>query len=257
MDKTLIRRRFARAADSYDSHAAAQRHIARRLCALLKDTMPGEPGPTLEIGCGTGLFTHTFRTMFRPGRLVLNDICPESLDRLADMQEEGVRLLAGDAEHIGLPGDQGLVVACSVIQWFDAPEQFLLRCADLLRPGGWLAVSTFGPDNLREVAALTGRRLDYRTLDALCQAVAPHFSIRHAAGERLVLRFNTPHDVLRHLRATGVTGLGHTIWTRGRLSRFDERYRSLFPAADGGGELTYHPIYLIAKKKETCRTYIS
>lgn len=250
MDKALIRERFARAVDSYDTHAAAQHRIAARLCAELAAVAPSAPGPTLEIGCGTGFFTRLFRERFHPRRLVLNDICPAALDRLADLRAEGAHLLAGDAERIELPGRQGLVVACSVIQWFDAPEQFLLRCAGLLRPGGWLAVSTFGPDNLREVAALTGRRLDYRPLASLLDVLAPRFAVCRAAEERFALHFDTPLDVLRHLRLTGVTGLERTAWTRGRLARFAACYRRLFPSADGGVELTYHPIYLIAKKRE-------
>lgn len=250
MDKRLIQQRFARAVDTYDTHATAQRHIAGRLFARLEAVAPRDIGPALEVGCGTGMFTRLWLPRLRTDGAVLNDICPGVEPCLADLTGGDVRFVAGDAERIPLPGGRGLIAACAVVQWFDDPEGFLLRCADLLRPGGLLAVSLFGPDNLCEVAALTGRRLDYPTMDEVRQQLSARYTLRHAEEERFRLSFDTPHDVLRHLRQTGVTGTGRTTWTRSRLADFDARYRAAYPSPEGGVTLTYHPIYIIAEKNE-------
>ena len=60
MDKTLIRRRFARSVRSYAEYAQAQRLIAERMCAMLRSLLPDRPADVLEIGCGTGTFTRLF-----------------------------------------------------------------------------------------------------------------------------------------------------------------------------------------------------
>lgn len=68
--------------------------------------------------------------------------------------------------------------------------------------------------------------------------------------------------VLYHLKQTGVTGLSapvslHTeqdhkakehLWTRRDLYHFCERYTQKF-SQGSTVSLTYHPIYIIAKKK--------
>ena len=78
MDKALIRQRFAKATDSYDRQAGMQKHVARHMAEAIKRHIPDSDGwNVLEIGCGTGLFTREYLRGLRPGRLLLNDICPE------------------------------------------------------------------------------------------------------------------------------------------------------------------------------------
>ena len=54
--------------------------------------------------------------------------------------------------------------------------------------------------------------------------------------------------VLYHLKETGVTGTGKQHWTRRELNRFCEEYIRLF-GDNQSVPLTYHPIYIIAKKR--------
>jgi len=55
--------------------------------------------------------------------------------------------------------------------------------------------------------------------------------------------------VLKHLKQTGVTGTEKRIWTRSRLQSFCKEYTTRFSDAAGNVNLTYHPIYIIARKK--------
>lgn len=254
MDKPLIRQRFARAVATYPRQAAIQQTVAARMAGLVRHYVPqASCRRTLEVGCGTGLFTRRLLKAARPEQLWLNDLCPEVADCFADLPAERVRFLSGDAEHIRLPEGQGLIASCSALQWFARPEAFLQRCTRLLADTGYLAFSTFGRDNLRELTALTGQGLPYRSLDQLCRTLAPDFDLLFAHEERFVVRFATPTDVLRHLRETGVTGLRRQHWTKADLADFSERYVRRFgtPTADGTSvPLTYHPLYIIAKKKQ-------
>ena len=251
MDKHLIHRRFARSVRSYAEYAQAQRLIAERMCSMLRDLLPDQPDNVLEIGCGTGTFTRLFIQYFNPVRMSLNDICPEVGEILNDIRFSdctAVQFICGDAEHCNLPGGQSLIASCSVMQWFGDPERFIRRCHDLLAPGGILALSTFGLENLREIRAITGHGLDYPPLERLRQMLSSAgLEIVTAEEESIMLNFPSAIDVLRHLKHTGVNGISRTFWTPGRLTRFSDEYRLRFGTPDGNVTLTYHPVYLIAR----------
>lgn len=294
IDKTLVNHRFSRVVESYHREAVAQRQIAERLVELLQrevGEVPVHPH-LLEIGCGTGFLTRPLVACLQPGCLVLNDLCTEmsrcyddwlsgSSGSLSQWVPGEVHFLAGDAETLLFPGGQDLIVSCSVLQWFTAPETFFSRCARLLKPDGYLAFSTFGGDNLKEVTALTGAGLTYRSLEEWKTLLAPHFEVVYAGEEHLTLTFDTPLEVLYHLKHTGVTAVRREAWTPGDLRRFCSRYTEAFGipgdiasggraasersslenpvssanhAASGrpsGVPLTYHPLYILAKPRCT------
>ena len=250
MDKTLIRRRFARSVRSYAEYARAQQMIAGRMCAMLRPLLSDRPADVLEIGCGTGTFTRLFMQHFHPARMTLIDICPEVREALTDIpfSDSTVRFVCGDAEHCDLPGGQSIIASCSVMQWFEDPERFIRRCHDLLAPGGILALSTFGPDNLHEIRSITGNGLDYPPLERLRQMLSSAGLVTVTAKEEsIVLDFPSAIEVLRHLKHTGVNGITRTSWTPARLARFSDEYMLRFGTPDGNVTLTYHPVYLIAR----------
>ena len=255
MDKTLIRRRFARSVRSYAEYARAQQMIAGRMCAMLRPLLSDRPADVLEIGCGTGTFTRLFMQHFHPARMTLIDICPEVREALDDVLSlPGLEFLAGDAEQCRLPKGQELIISCSVLQWLEHPEDFIRHCRSLLVSGGTLAISTFGPDNLREVKDITGSGLDYPPLERLRQMLSSAGLETVAAEEEsIVLDFPSAIDVLRHLKHTGVNGITHTSWTPARLARFSDEYLLRFGTSDGNVTLTYHPVYLIARRPKARR----
>ena len=251
MDKALIRQRFAKATDSYDRQAGMQKHVARHMAEAIKSHIPDSDGwNVLEIGCGTGLFTREYLRGLRPGRLLLNDICPEIEPYLSGLPTASpIRFQACDAETLRFPAGQHLIVSCSAVQWFERPERFLSGCRELLTTGGYLAFSTFGPQNVREVASLTSETLPYRSLEELRRTLSGVYQIVYSREEILHFTFPSPLDVLKHLQATGVTGLRSRKWTKGQLEDFCQRYHRLYAAQDGTVPLTYHPIYMICKKQ--------
>lgn len=249
MDKGLIRRRFARAAATYAERADAQRRIAARMAGLIARHVPRSAcRNVLEVGCGTGVFTRMLLRRTHPALVWLNDICPEMEACLTDVLGERVRFCPGDAERTEFPGGQSLITSCSVVQWFDSPERFFRRCRNLLADDGYFSFSTFGQKNLQEVASVTGNTLNYLSLEELKSVLLPHYELIHASEELITLSFPSPLEVLRHLQATGVTGIRRQQWTKGSLADFCRRYEDSFRQADRTVCLTYHPIYIIAKK---------
>lgn len=250
MDKDLIKKRFARAASGYPQAAVVQREVARRMAGMIHTCLPPEAfRRTLEVGCGTGLFTRALLEGARPERLVLNDICPEVEGCFTDLLGRRARFFAGDAETLAFPAGQTLITSCSAIQWFSRPEAFFDRCRMLLADGGCLAFSTFGRENLREVTSVTGTSLPYRSLEELRRTLSASYDLVHSSEDLVRLTFPSPLDVLRHLKQTGVTGIRRQSWTRADLADFCRRYSDNF-TVDRAVSLTYHPIYIIAKKKE-------
>lgn len=249
INKQLVSRRFSRAIESYNREAVAQKQIARRMGDMLGRYLPRPCNKVLEIGSGTGFLTRCLVDTLHPGQLILNDICQDMSTCFSDLLA-GRRAVfwAGDAECLPFPAGQDLIVSCSAFQWFVRPEEFFERCSALLAHHGYMAFSTFGKENLKEVTAVTGTGLAYRSLEEWRQMLDLHYEIVTAGEERITMTFETPLQVLYHLKHTGVTAVGQQAWTKKDLRDFCEKYARLF----GNGEavtLTYHPIYIIAKKK--------
>ena len=249
MDKELIRRRFMRGRRTYDSQAEAQHRIAGKMAGLIARYVPHlSQRKVVEVGCGTGVFTRQLLRVAQPDSLWLNDLCPEMKDCLADILGEKVSFHPGDAERLLFPSGQGLIASCSAVQWFVSPELFFQRCADFLTADGYFSFSTFGKQNLHEIAALTGNSLTYKSLKELKEALGRHYQVVYACEELIHLSFSSPVEVLRHLQQTGVTGIVRHSWTKGKLLDFCQRYKASYSQPDHKVGLTYHPIYIIAKK---------
>lgn len=250
INKQLITRRFSRAVESYNREAVAQKQIAYRMSDMLNHYLPRPCGRILEIGSGTGFLTRRLMETLHPEKLVLNDICQEMSACFTDLLGSGqATFLAGDAESLPFPKGQDLIVSCSALQWFVSPELFFERCNTLLKQKGYFAFTTFGRDNLKEVASVTGSGLHYRSLEELEEALRIHYEIVKAHEERICLTFGTPLEVLYHLKHTGVAAVRQQAWTKRDLQDFCDKYARLF--SDGRSvTLTCHPIYIIAKKRQ-------
>ncbi len=123
----------------------------------------------------------------------------------------------------------------------------MVRMAGLLRPGGVLAVASFGPSNLCEVHRLSGLALPYPSLDEWRTALAGHSEVLVAREDMRTLWFPSAHDMLRHLKETGVDALDAQPWGAGKAIRFCKAYAGTF-GRDGIVPLTYHPVFLVARK---------
>lgn len=265
IDKTLVAKRFAHARSTYGSEAHVQRLVAEKMLRLLVEhtgiAAPGEASATgspfrhiVEFGCGTGCYSRLLLRALQPETLLLNDLCPEMEECVRDLcsRDEGVRVsfLPCDAETLDFPQGTDLITSCSTLQWFADAERFFDRCHRFLSDGGVLAFSTFGKQNMQEIHTLTGHGLEYLSLEQLQALLSPRFELLHTEEEITSLPFATPLEVLQHLKQTGVTGTEKRVWTRGHLQRFCDEYVRMYGNTDRSVGLTYHPIYMIARKRK-------
>ena len=247
IDKALVAQRFAKAGQSYVEHAVVQKQISAQLFEYLKVYCPQNLASVLEIGCGSGNLTHLFQTHFQFEQLFLNDLYADVEQHFSTIQN--IAWLIGDIEQLTLPQSLDAVISSSALQWMTDLPTLLHRIHDALKPKGYLGFSTFGENNLIEIKKLTGQGLNYYSSEVLKQKLEESgFEIVFIEEEQKHLYFDHPKSVLQHLKATGVTATAKSHrWTKQSLQQFYSDYQQFYD--EQGFRLTYHPIYVIARRK--------
>ena len=131
----------------------------------------------------------------------------------------------------------------------ERPRATFAKLAAHLNTNGWLIFSTFGKNNFKELKAVTGQGLEYRSIGELSAWLSSEYDILYTEEQIHTLKFSDPLDILRHVKKTGVNATSlPTAWTKGRLHEFCEDYKIRF-LTDGYCPLSYHPLYLVCRKK--------
>ena len=247
INKALVAQRFAKAGQSYVEHAVVQKQISSQLFKYLKVYCPQNLASVLEIGCGSGNLTHLFHSYFQVDQLFLNDLYADVDQHFSTI--ENIAWLIGDIEQLHLPQSLDAVISSSALQWMTDLPTLLHRIHDALKPKGYLGFSTFGENNLIEIKKLTGQGLNYYSSEVLKQKLEESgFEIVFIEEEQKHLYFDHPKSVLQHLKATGVTATAKSHrWTKQSLQQFYSDYQQFHD--EQGFRLTYHPIYVIARRK--------
>ena len=250
-DKQLLKKRFAATFRQYDSLAVVQQEICGQLDEMIGRICPGRIGRAMEVGCGTGFLTHYLLRRYPDAEWIVNDLIEESEIYLRPYASgHYVEYLWGDAELLPLPGELDMIASASAVQWFDNLPLFIDRAVGSLCCGGYFAFTTFGTDNFREIRATTGEGLHYYTSEQLQELLtAAGYGIVETLEYTRHLPFDTPADVLRHIKATGVNSIRTARWGKQQLMDFETAYREHFSMPDGRVALTYHPILVLAQKK--------
>ncbi|MDR0933184.1 MAG: malonyl-ACP O-methyltransferase BioC [Victivallales bacterium] len=249
IDKNVVQRRFKRSLATYNDSALIQREMAEDLLDLFTTaTLERQFATIVELGCGAGILTDMIANRFDFVQLELIDIVPECAK--FHCNRPNTRFTAGDIEKIPLP-DAELFLANAVFQWAIDPKRLFARIAKKLPDNGYLAFSTFGQDTLREISALTGKGLAYLgEAEIIALLETNDFEVIAGREELLTLEFDTPLEVLKHLKDTGVNSVGATEpWSRRRLEAFSRAYSEKFRLPNGKLPLSYHPIFIVAKKQ--------
>lgn len=263
VDKALVAQRFAKAGQSYVEHAVVQKQISAQLFEYLKQYCPQSLPSVLEIGCGSGNLTYLFQKHFQFDQLFLNDLYEDVDQHFSYLKSPHLRSdtsppfvkgrpevdwLIGDIEQLKLPSGLDAVISSSALQWMTDLPALLQRIYDALKPKGYLGFSTFGENNLIEIKQLTGQGLNYYFLEALQQQLQENgFEILLIQQAYKQAYFDHPKSVLQHLKATGVTATAQSHrWTKQSLQQFYSDYQQFHD--EQGFRLTYHPIYVIARR---------
>lgn len=245
-DKAVIKTRFESAASTYEQEGLIQEQIARHLNEIIPNPPAEGYHHILEIGCGTGKLTRLLVGRFPHARFTLNDLSPKMESHIEQLPFEHLDFVAGDAECTDFGEKYDLVVSASTIQWFTDLDGFLRRISSHLSDSGVIAFSSFIAGNLPEIRNLATTEMPYWEYDDLKRLFERYFQLDIFERQEYTLHFDSPIDLLRHLRDTGVTG---TPGNRHKGFNFIKRYRETFGESQES-QLTYCPVYIIAHKKK-------
>lgn len=247
--KTQLKKKFEQTSFSYNEYAIAQKKIAEHLHHLMSLYIQDKAwNKILEIGCGTG-FLSQYIAQLNPSTYYLNDLNEYVEDLLRPILKEiNYQVLVGDAEELQFPYHLDLVASSSCFQWFNDLLDFLNQIAQHIKEKGFLFFSSFGPDNLKEIRAITNRGLTYHSCSEIVELLPDCYELLFAKEEHLKLRFNCPYDVLKHLKYTGVNASFNTVWTKADFKNFCTQYSKYFTES-AQVTLTYHPLYIGLKKR--------
>jgi len=263
LDRRAVRTAFARAARSYDDNAVLQREIADRLLARL-DFVRHEPRRVLDLGCGTGYVAGKLSRRYpRAEQLAIDLAWPMAQAARQRLKSRwpwdvlrGVRggqVAVADAASLPLTDHcVDLIVSNLTLQWCD-PDAVFRECRRVLRPGGLLVFTSFGPDTLRELRAAwrvvdpEPHVHDFIDMHDLGDALVRHrFADPVMDAERLTLTYAEVRDLLRDLKGIGAHNAAATrhaaLTGKTRYTRFREAYEQ-FRQDDGRLPASYEVVY--------------
>ena len=259
LDKNAIRQSFDRAASSYDQHAVLQREIESRLLERI-EYQRHEPAVILDLGCGTGSASRSLANQFQNANVIALDWAPAMLakavpdEKTGSNPAAGVYRLCADMHALPLAARSvDLVFSNLALQWsYDLPAIFR-EFRRIMKAGGMLIFTCFGPDTLSEL------KQAWRAVDDL-----PHvndYPDMHdigdellAAGyrepvmdaERLTLEYPDVMSLMRELKGIGAHNVAsqrlHGLTGKSRLQgmlqayeqfRNDDRYPASYEVIYG------------------------
>lgn len=236
LDRTRVRRNFARAAASYEQHDALQREVQADLLGRL-DFYLQAPERVLDVGAGTGRGTALLKKRYPKAQVIAVDLAQPMLHAARRHQSllRPFQRVCAEATALPLP-DRSVDVLHSNLcfQWVDDLPALFGECVRVLRPGGLLAFSSFGPDTLKELRAAwasvdehshVGRFLDMHDVgDAMINA-----GLRDPVLDvaRYTLTYSEPRALLQELKGLGAT---HADRARGRHLTGKRHYRAMLAA---------------------------
>lgn len=271
LDKNLLRRTFENAAQGYDEAALLQREVGARMLERL-DLISFLPNIILDIGAGTGLASSALAKRYRHAQVIAVDLAVNMLKQArqrvpvwnrwlsgipglpAWLESGNVRgFVCGDAEQLPFKtASVDMVFSNLTLQWCDDLDAAFREFRRVLKPGGLLMFSTFGPDTLKELRASWAQvdELNHINVfidmhdvgDALVRA---HLATPVMDVEYFTLTYADVIKLMRDLKTIGAhnitAGRNHSLTGKGRLTALTkayERYRSddLLPA-------TYETVY--------------
>jgi malonyl-CoA O-methyltransferase len=277
VDPQAVRRGFARAAATYDAAAALQREVSSRMGERL-DYVKLAPAAILDAGCGTGEAVGELGIRYPGARVLALDIAlpmvaaarrrshagRSALRRLlrsfASRSALEPMFVCADVNALPLRGVAfDLVWSNLALQWVNDLPRALAEFRRVLKVGGLLSFTTFGPDTLREVrsafAGLDGRTHTSRFIDMHDigdMLIHAGFADPVMDMEYVTLTFATPDAMLGELKAIGATnrtrGRPRGLMGRGRWSRAVARLEAL--RQDGRIPATFEVVYGHAWKGE-------
>ncbi len=214
LDRRSLVRAFHRAAPDYDAAARLQRQTRLELLGRL-EYFRLEPGCILDLGAGPGQAAIALQRAHPGAQVLALDIAFGMLQCLPPRRWPWSAAVPERlcADALALPlraGSVDLVFSNLMLQWCERPDQVFLEVARVLRPGGLLLFSSFGPGTLEELRTAWSAVDDavhvseFPTLQQLGAALlAAGLESPVIDGDEQVLHYPDAYALMRELKQVG------------------------------------------------------
>lgn len=213
---------FDQAAASYESFAFIQREMAEWLAEWLP---PARTGTALEVGAGTGLFTHHLQPW--NGHFLATDASPAMVAQ-GKARFPQVAWQTALAEALP-PRAADWIFSASFLQWAEAPTRLLRHWKTRLTPEGHILAGLFAAPTLFELGEVLPETapLQWRTpaeWDTLIQTAGLQI-IRRESSQR-TFTFPSLLQLLQTLHGIGAAPLRRTspAALRRTIKEYDQRF---------------------------------
>jgi malonyl-CoA O-methyltransferase len=225
LDALAIRRAFNRAAAKFDTAAVLCREVRERALARLR-LVRYPPDVVLDLGAGTTAASRVLAKEYPRARVLALDSSMAMLRAapkgLRHFFAPSVTRVAGNAQTLPIRNRSvDWLFSNLLLPWCAEPETALAEMRRVLKPGGLLACTSFGPDTLMELRS----SWDHDPL--------PHayrFPDMHDLGDALV-RLGFADPVLDTERFTltyaDLFSLARDLQAMGSVNAFGHRARGL------------------------------
>ena len=154
-DPNRVRRRFERAASTFDQAAVLHDRVREQLLERL-DLVDLSPDIVLDVGAGTGRAVAGLRKRFRGARLIAIDLSTAMLRQMPrsrfGLTPRRVNKVCADAAALPLADASVDVIFSNLcLPWCPDPDAAIGEFRRVLKPRGLLLFSSLGPDTLREL----------------------------------------------------------------------------------------------------------
>ncbi|MEK7322506.1 MAG: malonyl-ACP O-methyltransferase BioC [Pseudomonadota bacterium] len=261
LDKRRVRNSFDRAAASYDGVAVLQREIGARLLERL-DYIRLQPASVIDVGAGTGHLSKTLAQRYKEARVIALDLAPNMLRTarrhagLLARWRGRQGFVCGDAERLPFANHSADLLFSNVtLQWCNNLDAVFNEFRRVLKPGGLLLFSTFGPDTLKELRTAWAHADSAQHVSAFIDMHDVGDALQRAAfadpvmdAERLTLTYSDVRQLMRELKSLGArnaaAGRTRGLTGKGRLRAMADAYEH--ERRDGVLPATFEVVYGLA-----------
>ena len=255
----IISPAFSRAANTYDGVAILQREVATRLLDQL-EFVKLSPDTICDLGAGTGFGAELLKNRFSSADIFTADF---SFEMLSKIQSKKLTTLNNctNVYQLGFQANSFDFIFCNLmLQWCEHLPIALYEIMRVLKPGGLLLFSTFGPATLKELReSFSSVDTHTHVHDFLDMArlgdtlLKMQFNDPVMQVEDITMSYEHPRDLLKDLKGLGATNKSETrkktLMGKQKLHAMLQAYEA-FRLDDGTYPATFETVYVHAVKPE-------
>ncbi len=256
--KAKIKQAFGNASESYDSVARLQRNTGKMLLENLPEM--GRYGSVVDLGCGTGFLIEELLRLSSCSGVQFHavDIALPMLIKARNKltRSSQIHYIGADLEALPLAGQTiDLAMSNLAFQWCGDLSKAFFEIKRILKPGGRLLFSTFGPSTLKELKQAWRVVDDYSHINSFYSALQLTDMLQSSGFSNIELKtgvfiyhYESVWDLmfeLKHLGArTIISGQNKHLTGKSKLQRMMGVYRK--QECDGAVPATFEIITVSA-----------